>query len=559
MAADDPGISEVPGASWAVLALVLVPFLLNLVSSLLNRSWLSKPIPDELAGIYDAEGYATSQRYNREKSTQGLLEEVVEMAAFLAFWFLGGFPFLDRLVMQLGLGSLLTGTAYIFALGLVNQLLGLPFNIYSTFVLEARYGFNRTTVSTFVKDLLKGLVLILVLGTPLLVALLGFFTYCGDNAWLYTWLTFTSFQLVLFFVAPVLILPLFLEMIPLPEGLAIAVDGVAKDGPWIFLKRIYYEVDGGHNGTKAYETRDRQYTGASKGAKLALWCDGSGTWKITEGSIGDEGKVYASSIKPGADSPEMASWRLHPLEDASQDIAAAGSQQQQLLTPEDGATVMELKRHDVGTLRRDLLSLASRLQYTCDKIYIIDGSTRSEHSNAFCTGFGRFRRICLFDTLMSQLSPDEIVAVLGHEIGHDKLHHVKISLLQTLLLLFVEFFLLGQFISNPTLAKAFYMQEPKVYTGFIIFSIVWGTVESFISIPLTVQSRCHEHQADRFSVDADERYAEWLTNGLKKMMRNSKANLTPHPLKVFLDYSHPPMLTRVRHIQDHHSLKWGKK
>uniref|UniRef100_A0A7S4ULG3 Ste24 endopeptidase n=1 Tax=Alexandrium monilatum TaxID=311494 RepID=A0A7S4ULG3_9DINO len=554
MAADGPSSA---GAPLAVLALVLVPFALDLVASFLNRSWLSRPIPEELAGIYDAEEYTTSQRYNREKSTLGLLGELVEMGAFLAFWLLGGFPFLDRLVMQLGMGPMSTGVLYILVLALASQAMGLPFSIYSTFVLEARYGFNRTTVATYVKDILKALVLILVLAVPLLIAVLGFFMHCGELAWLYTWVTFATFQLVLFFLAPVLILPLFLEMIPLPEGLAVAVDGVDKDGPWVFLRRIFYEVEGGHGGAKAYETRDRQFAGTPGQSKLSLWCDESGFWKITEGSPQGSGSVYASSCAP-ASSPEEASWRLHALEGASMQSSESSSQQH-LLAPGDGTTVLTLKRHDVGTLRRDLLALAERLQYTCDKIYIIDGSTRSEHSNAFCTGFGRFRRICLFDTLLSQLSPDEIVAVLGHEIGHDKLHHVKIGLLQTLALLFVEFFLLGQFISNPVLAQAFYLPEPKVYTGFVIFGIVWGTVESFISIPLTVQSRCHEHQADRFSIDAHERHAEWLADGLKKMMRHSKANLTPHPLKVFLEHSHPPLLARIRHIREHHTRQWGSR
>merc|ERR1719195_115911 len=131
-------------------------------------------------------------------------------------------------------------------------------------------------------------------------------------------------------------------------------------------------------------------------------------------------------------------------------------------------------------------------------------------------------------------------------------------MLQGLVLSLVQFFVLGQFISNPTLANAFFLNSPKVYTGLVIFSIVWGSVESFVSIPMTVQSRHHEHQADRFSVDANRQYGAWLVSGLQKMTRHSKDNLTPHPLKVFLEYSHPPLLTRVRHIRDYHAQRWGK-
>jgi len=149
------------------------------------------------------------------------------------------------------------------------------------------------------------------------------------------------------------------------------------------------------------------------------------------------------------------------------------------------------------------------------------------------------------------------VAVLGHEIGHDKLHHVKIGLLQATALSFVELFLLGKFISSELLASAFLLRGPKVYIGLILFSLVWGTVETLASIPLTAQSRCHEHAADNFSVDADRSYGMWLVSGLKKMTRNSKSNLTPHPLKVFLEYSHPPLLTRIKGIEDRQRARWG--
>jgi len=359
-----------------------------------------------------------------------------------------------------------------------------------------------------------------------------------------------TFQLVMFFLAPVLILPLFLEMIPLPEGLAIAIDGIDKKSPYVFLRRIYYEIDSGHGGHKAYETRDRQFVGSKRGKKLALWFSGA-EWKISEGEPGEEdGTVYA--ISGEAASPELGSWALKPLEGE----AAEGDQENLLKTNADS---MKFVKHHIGDLRKALMALATKLEYTCDKLFIIDGSSRSEHSNAFCTGFGEHRRICLFDTLLSQLSPEETVAVLGHEIGHDKLHHVKIRLFQALFLGFVEFYLLGQFISNSILASAFYMPEAKTYVGFVLFSIIWGTVESFLSIPMTVQSRTHEHQADQFSADADPSYGELLISGLTKMSKKSKANLTPHPLQVFLHYSHPPIDTRFKHIREYQAKRYGQK
>lgn len=535
----------------AALGVVLVPYFLNLVSSLLNRSWFSKPVPQELAGIYDDKDYETSQKYNREKSTLGLVSGFVMQVSFIAFWLLGGFPALDNVVVSAGFGPLPTGVIFILALGMGSHFLSIPISVYSTFSLEARYGFNRTTPSTFIKDQLKSLVLMLALGVPLLSALLAFFMFCGTNAWLYAWSTMAVFQLVLFFVAPVLILPLFLEMIPLPEGLAIAVDGIEKESSWIFLKRIFYEIDSGHGGRKAYETRDRQFAGAKKGKKLSLWfSEGKSEWVISEGEPGD-GTVYASTGGKSPASPEEASWELQGDGADGEDKEA----QDNLLATNAS---MKLVKHNIGELRKDLLDLAVAVGYTCDKIFIIDGSSRSEHSNAFCTGVGQNRRICLYDTLLAQLTPEEIVAVLGHEIGHDKCHHTKIGMAQALLLGLVEFYLLGQFISNPFLAEAFYMPEAKIYVGFVLFSLIWGTVETFISIPLVMMSRRNEHEADRFSVDANRSYGDLLISGLTKMSRKSKANLTPHPLKVFLEYSHPPLDTRFKHIREYQAKKYGK-
>merc|ERR1711920_287183 len=115
----------------------------------------------------------------------------------------------------------------------------------------------------------------------------------------------------------------------------------------------------------------------------------------------------------------------------------------------------------------------------------------------------------------------------------------------------------GQFISSEVLAHVFFMPSAKVYVGFVLFMIVWSTVEEFLMIPFTIQSRSHEHAADRFSIDADVRHAELLSSGLMKMMRNSKSNLTPHPLKVFLEFSHPPLLTRLQHIGEYKKQKWS--
>lgn len=543
-----PDLSDVDvhTAQLCVLACVLVPFIIDILAECLDRSALGSPLPPELKDMYNAEEYKTSQNYNKDKSTMGLIAEVFNMAIFLAFWRLGGFPCLDRVVVGFGRGDILTGVIYLFVLSIAGQVLNIPFSLYSTFVVEEKYGFNRSTLKTFLKDRLKGLLLFLVMGCPVLAVVLAFFNLCGSYAWLYVWTFITVFQLVLFFLMPVCILPLFLQMIPLPEGLVIKIDKIDKEAPSIFLKRIYYEIGEGHEGKKAWKTEDRQFQGKDKGAQLSLWCS-NGVWKISEGLPGADGTVYAETTDNPA-SPELGQWKIQVDSDATEEA-------NQLML--ETAKKMVIQNHDAGKLRKDLLSLSEKLEYKCDKIFLIDGSTRSEHSNAFCTGFGQFRRICLFDTLLGTLSQEEIIAVLGHEIGHDKLRHVHKTLVIAIVFSFVQFWLLGQFIDNELLAHVFLLPEAKNYIGLVLFQVVWGTVEQFLSIPMTVLSRQHEHQADNFSIEADKSYGPLLGSGLKKLMQASKVNLTPHPLKVFLEHSHPPLLTRLRAMKEYQETKWG--
>merc|ERR1712232_770799 len=161
------------------------------------------------------------------------------------------------------------------------------------------------------------------------------------------------------------------------------------------------------------------------------------------------------------------------------------------------------------------------------------------------------------DTLLSQMTNDEITAILGHEIGHDKIYHTIFRLVLGVGLSFVQFFMLGKFIQDPFLAKAFFLDEPSIYTGMLLFSVVWGVFEFFLSIPLTVKSRMDEYAADRFAVEADKTYAKDLAGGLKKLTKNSKSNLTPHPFFTFLHYSHPAMVVRLEAIAAHQKSYWG--
>lgn len=393
--------------------LLLVQAVLWLAEGL-NLRALRRTPPPGLEHLYDAEKYARSQDYVRAKTRFGFLVSAVGLAALLAFWFLGGFGAVDRWARGGDRGPVLTGLFFLGAMALLKAALGWPFAAYATFRLEARFGFNRTTVKTFVMDRVKGLVLAAALGGPVLAALLWFFERGGDAAWLWAWATVTGFSLLLQFLAPTFILPLFNKFTPLPEG----------------------------------------------------------------------------------------------------------------------------------ELRSAIFALAQKLDYPLTRLFVIDGSRRSSKGNAFFTGFGKNKRIALFDTLIQKQTVPELTAVLAHEIGHHKMRHVwkgfALGVLQTGGL----FFLLGLALRWPALFEAFRVDTPSVHAGLALFGVVFAPLNLVLSLPLLAYSRKNEYEADRFAVDALGTGAD-LAAGLQKLSVDSLANLTPHPLYVWLHHTHPPLLQRL--------------
>src|SRR5262245_27747681 len=199
------------------LALAL-EYALSLAADLLNLRSLRTEVPEPFRAVYDAERYRRSQEYTRAKTRLGIVRASVDLALLALVWGAGGFAWLDRATRDLGWGPIGTGLAFLGAIGVAKSLSGLPFAWYSTFVLEERFGFNQTTPRTFWLDFAKGWLLALVLGVPLLAAILWFFERTGDAAWLWCWLATSLFALFVQFVAPTWILPLFNEFRPLEAG-----------------------------------------------------------------------------------------------------------------------------------------------------------------------------------------------------------------------------------------------------------------------------------------------------------------------------------------------------
>jgi STE24 endopeptidase len=405
--------------AFIILGTLLADFILNLLADGLNLKNLRTELPKDFENIYDAERYRQSQQYLRIHTRFGWFVSGFNLVVLLVFWFAQGFALLDARVRAFELGPIYSGLIYIGILLLFKGLLSLPFSIYSTFVIEARFGFNKTTPTTYVLDLLKGLLLAVVLGTPLLAAILAFFEYAGPHAWWYCWIGVTLYMLMVQFVAPAWIMPLFNKFTPLEEG----------------------------------------------------------------------------------------------------------------------------------ELKSAILAYARGIEFPLENVYQMDGSRRSTKSNAFFTGFGRHKRIVLFDTLIKQHTIKELVAILAHEMGHYKKKHIRQSLVLGILQTGLMLFLLAQFITYQGLFDAFYMPQQSVYAGMLFFAMLYAPIDFFSGILMQLRSRRNETTADQFAAETT-RDPESMINALKKLSIHNLSNLTPHPFYVFLNYSHPPVLQRIQTLSN---------
>ena len=401
-----------------ILVALVLDFVLRLTASLLNLKALKLELPPTLEGVYNPEDYRKSQEYTRENMRFGLMVSAFQLLLLLAFWFAGGFNYLDQMVRAWGFVPIVSGLLYIGILLVAYSLLTLPFSVYDTFVIEGRFGFNRTTLRTFLMDRVKGLVLAILLGAPLLAGILSLFEYSGSYAWLYCWLIVTIFSLMVQFVAPTWIMPLFNKFTPLESG----------------------------------------------------------------------------------------------------------------------------------ELRAAILNYARSVNFPVKNIFVMDGSRRSSKSNAFFTGFGRNKRIALFDTLTAKHTVPELVAVLAHEIGHHKKKHILQGVIISILHTGVLFFLLSVFLGSPSLYDAFYVEQQSIYTGLLFFGLLYTPIELLLSIVMQMLSRKNEYEADRFAAETIDE-PQSLVDALKKLSASNLSNLAPHPFYVFLNYSHPPLLQRMRAIQ----------
>jgi len=405
----------------SLLVALLLLWKLDFVATLLGIKHLSPEIPDEFKDVWDDEKYAKSQKYEVAQAKFGIISGIFSLFTLLVFWFAGGFGWVDGLVRDLGNGPIVTGLLFMGILYLGSWLLSLPFDLYHTFVLEERFGFNKTTAGTYIGDQIKSHLMTVILGGPILALILWIFQSV-DHAWLWAWLAFTVISLALTYLAPTYILPLFNK--------------------------------------------------------------------------------------------------FSPLEDEE--------------------------------LNNSINTMAKKCEFPLTEISVMDGSKRSSKSNAFFTGFGKRKKIALFDTLIESQSTQELVAVLAHEIGHFKCKHIIQRLVLSMVQTAVIFFLLGlatnsEGVFGKQLFTAFGV-APSFYLGLVLFMIVFKPISRLLSVGMNILSRKHEFEADAYAAKVQET-PDHLITALKKLSANNLSNLTPHPLEVFLDHSHPPVLVRIEALK----------
>jgi STE24 endopeptidase len=375
-------------------------------------------IPPAFAGTVDPGTRARSVAYTLERGRFGLFATLVSAAITVTVVTTGLLGALDAACARLPLGPYLRGVIFLFAVSLGSWLAGLPFSLYATFSIEARFGFNRTTPKIFALDTLKNLAVSVAIGLPVLLGLFWFMDRAGRWWWVWAFFALTAFELVMTLVYPLVIAPLFNKFAPLPEG----------------------------------------------------------------------------------------------------------------------------------TLRERILALAERLAFRTKGIFVMDASRRSRHGNAYFTGLGPVTRIVLFDTLVSTMSEDEVLAVLAHEIGHERRHHVRKGLALSIVLGLAGFWLLSLIVPWEALYRAFGFDRASSHAILVVLALASGPV-TFAFRPLfSLWSRRHEREADRFAVDATGG-AGAMVSALVRLSKDNLSNLTPHPWYSFYHYSHPTTAERVAGLE----------
>ena len=402
-------------------------FLIALACSIGVRLWLAMrhiahvrkhrdTVPDSFAGSIPLEDHHKAADYTLTNTRIGMIALLYDSLLLLGWTLGGGLEWLDSQWRAAGLQPVMTGLGVMFSAIIIMTLLELPFSLYHTFVVEERFGFNRSTLGVFVTDLLKNAVLLIVIGAPLIALALWIMEASGGLWWLYVWLVWMTFTLVMFWAYPAVIAPLFNKFSPL----------------------------------------------------------------------------------------------------------------------------------DNDKLKERIQALMDKCGFRSKGIFVMDGSKRSGHGNAYFTGFGSNKRIVFFDTLLESLEPPEIEAVLAHELGHFKLKHIQKRLLTTFALSLAALALLGWLAGETWFYQGLGVSQSSPWMALMLFMLAMPVFTFFLQPLMSLLSRKHEFEADAYAVKQSS--GADLIHALVKMYRENASTLTPDPLYSAFHDSHPPAPVRISHI-----------
>ena len=403
-----------------IIFAIIIEYLLSTTSSILDIKNITSTIPSDFKKAYDQEKYILSQDYLKARTSFGLFSSSFSLILIMIVIHSDIFGLLDQFVRGQSDSYILQGLLFIGIIYFFQDIVSLPFSIYHTFVIEERFGFNKTTLNLFIIDKIKGYAIFIVLGSIVIIPILYFFHVYGDIGWLIAWSILTAFMIAVQPLFVHVIAPMFNKFTPLEEG----------------------------------------------------------------------------------------------------------------------------------ELRSAIEKYTSKVNFPLARIDIMDGSKRSAHSNAYFTGFGKSRRIAIFDTLVEKHSTNEIVSVVAHEVGHYKLKHVLQGTILGIIETGIMLFAFNLIMNDISLFQVFGVSQLSVHAGIVFFSMLYAPVSMFTSIVTTAISRKNEYEADKYSYDTTNN-RQALVSMLIGLSANNLSHLTPHPLKVFLSYSHPPVVDRIKAVNQY--------
>ncbi|PHS09439.1 MAG: peptidase M48 [Kordia sp.] len=402
---------------YIIIGILLFDFILDKFLDYLNAKHYNDELPEELKDVYDAEEYKKSQVYKLTNNKFGNISSLFSILLTLGFLFFDGFRIVDDYARTFTDNNILIALIFFGIIMIGSDIITTPFSYYHTFVIEEKFGFNKSTKKLFFIDKVKGWLMSAVLGGGVLALIIWFYEFSGSNFWLYAWALVAVFSLFMNMFYAKLIVPLFNKQTPLEEG----------------------------------------------------------------------------------------------------------------------------------SLRDKIAAYTNKAGFQLDNVFVIDGSKRSTKANAYFSGFGSQKRITLYDTLITDLEEDEIVAVLAHEVGHYKCKHIIYNLVLSLLLTGFTLWLLSLFISSPILSEALGVSIPSFHIGMIAFGMLYSPISEITGLFMNSLSRKFEYQADHYAKETHN--SDDLISSLKKLSKNSLSNLTPHPTYVWFHYSHPSLLQRIVNLK----------